>query len=505
MMDREKELIEFEFSKDVLSEKEVKEITKIQKEFLKSYADSKDKMTVEEWLPRELKKQLPERTNEEIQKMSNEITTSLKVTESKKDSLQQAISSGRSKESWLASDLAKYTSHMSAKESEEYLRNLDKAVADANREMSDAITTKIGNISQNPSLDGYIAEQHHANSYNMKAKSVGGQLHAEVLKPKAGEAYGKNSVDIVLKDNSGKIVSRYQVKYGATAKDTIRLINKGDYRGQQLLVPAEQVEAVQKAFPNRKVSSCIGDGDITSKPLTKEQAKTIQGKAQGGKALDVSWNEYAAKDIALGIGKQAGKACVQGAAVGAGLNIAAKVWNGEEIDGDEVIETAITTGADYGVKTATAGALKVAAEKEVIKALPKSTNALTNIAFVAVENVKVLGKVASGDLTVKEGIDKMQQTTVSCVAGMAASTKGSAIGATVGSVLGPVGTVVGGIVGGAVGYVAGSKVGETIVRGAQKVRDTIREKVGSFVESAVDTVKSTVSNIFSGIASFFGF
>lgn len=508
MMGKEETQVDYDFSENVLSEEEAKELTKIQKEFLKSYADSKDKLPVEEWLPNELQKQLPEWTHEEIQEMSNDIIDSLKVTEEKKESLQQAIASGRSKESWLASDLTKYTSCMSVQEGAEYLRTLDKAIASANREMADAITTKMGNISQNPNLDGFIAEAYHANSYNMKVKSTGGELHAEVLKPDPGKTYGKNSVDIVLKDGSGKIVSRYQAKYGATAEDTIRMIKEGDYRGQQLLVPEEQVDAVRKAFPNRKVSSVISDGKNTSKPLTKEQAKALQEKAQSGNSLDTNWNEYAAKDIALGIGKQAGYACLQGAIVGAGIDIATKVWNGEEIDGGEVVETAITTGADFGVKTATAGALKVVAEKEVIKVLPKGpkgTNILTNVAFVAVENAKVLGKVATGELTVKEGVDKMQQTTVSCVAGMAASTKGAAVGAAIGTVLGPVGTAVGGVVGGAVGYVAGSKVGEAVVKGAQKVRDTIREKVDSFVGSAVDTVKSTASSIFSGIASLFGF
>lgn len=507
-MDKEETQIDYDFSEDVLSEEEARELAKIQKEFLKSYADSKDKLTVEEWLPNELQKQLPERTHEEIQEMSNDIIDSLKVTEEKKESLQQAIASGRSKESWLASDLTKYTSCMSAQEGAEYLRTLDEAIANANREMSNAITTKMGNISQNPNLDGFIAEEYHANSYNMKVKSTGGELYAEVLKPEPGKTYGKNSVDIVLKDGSGKIVSRYQAKYGATAEDTIRMIKEGNYRGQQLLVPEGQVEAVQKAFPNRKVSSILSDGKNTSKPLTKEQAKALQEQAQSGNSLETNWNEYATKDIALGIGKQAGYACLQGAIVGAGMNIATKVWNGEEIDGEEVVETAITTGADFGVKTATAGALKVAAEKEVIKVLPKgpgSTNILTNVAFVAVENVKVLGKVATGEVTVKEGIDKMQQTTASCVAGIAASKTGKAIGKAIGTVFGPVGRVVGGFVGGAVGYVAGSKVGETVVKGAQKVRDTIKEKVDTFIGSAVDTVKDTVSGIFSGVASLFGF
>ena len=175
------------------------------------------------------------------------------------------------------------------------------------------------------------------------------------------------------------------------------------------------------------------------------------------------------------------------------MAVATKVWNGEPIDGEEVVETAIVSGADFGVKTATAGALKAASEKGILKVIPKGTKGSTfaNIAFVAIENVKVLGKVATGELTAKEGLDKMEQTTAACVAGIATSTKGAAIGATIGSVFGPVGTAIGGFIGSTIGYMAGSKVAETVVKGVQKVR-----------EKAVETIKSVGSAIVGGVKSF---
>lgn len=40
--------------------------------------------------------------------------------------------------------------------------------------------------------------------------------------PKEGQVYGKNLVDVVVKDSAGKIVDRYQAKYGKTAEDTIK-------------------------------------------------------------------------------------------------------------------------------------------------------------------------------------------------------------------------------------------------------------------------------------------
>ena len=121
--------------------------------------------------------------------------------------------------------------------------------------------------------------------------------------------------------------------------------------------------------------------------------------------------------------------------------------------------------------------------------IPKGTPAgtIANIAHVAVENVKIAGKMATGEPTVKEGLEKMEQTTV---AGIAASTKGAAIGAAVGSVFGPVGIAVGGLIGGTIGYMAGSKVGETIVKGAQKIRKTVGEGIKSAAKTVIEVAKS---------------
>lgn len=505
-MDKKDEIYEFDFSEKVLSEEEAKGISKIQREFLESYASSKDKMSVEEWLPHELQKQLPEKSSEEIKEMSSEIIGSLKVTEDMKVSQEKAVAAGRSKDSWFASTVLKSTSQMSAQESAKYLQSLDDAVKNANAAMHETITTKgSGYItpSMNPNLDGFIAEQHHVNSFNMNAATKGSGLRAEVQPLKPGETYTKNGFDVVIKDATGKRIHQYQMKYGATAEDTIRMINSGNYNNQTLVVPEEQVAAVQEAFPNKTVTSTIQDGDISSKPLTKEQAKELQEQAQKGNFMDADWNDYVAKDIAIGIGKQTGYACLQGAAVGAGMAIATKVWNGEPIDGEEVVETAIVSGADFGVKTATAGALKAASEKGILKVIPKGTKGSTfaNIAFVAVENVKVLGKVATGELTAKEGLDKMEQTTAACVAGIATSTKGAAIGAAVGSVLGPVGAAVGGFIGGTIGYMAGSKVAETVVKGVQKVRDKAVETIKSVGRSIGNGIKS----VGRAIAGLFGF
>lgn len=483
-----------------ISTYEAQALKPIQKRFMESYLEHRDTMPVEEWLRTEMARCLPDYSAEEIAQMSDEIITTLKVQEEKKASLEKAIASGRSKESWFASEAKTATSYMSAQEASTYLQGLDSTLNAANESLYRTIHTQAGMISQNPNLDGFIAEQYHAQTFNLNAEAAGSSYRAKVLEP-TETGYAKNSVDIVIVDESGKIVRRYQSKYCKDAEATTQAFEHGDYRGQQKLVPEGQEQDIVK-----KVTTVIEAPDgITSTPLSKERAKELQSEAQSGEWNDLNWNEYKAKDLAIGIGKQAGQAALMGAAVGVGFDVAQKVWNGEEIRGEELVETAIVSGADFGVKAAAAGALKVGVEKGVISAIPKGTSAgtMANIAHVAIENVKIVGKMATGELTVKEGFEKMEQTTVATVAGIATSTEGAAIGAAVGSVLGPVGTAVGGFIGGTIGYMAGSKVGETLVKCRQKIREKSKDVVKS-VGRTVSNVANSVSNSIRSCCSWVG-
>lgn len=485
----------------ILVEEECKELKPIVENFVKSYS-ANSTASVESWLISKMQEQLPERSHEEIVAMVDEIVVTIKGSEEKKASLEKAIDSGRSKESWFASEAKKATSAMSTQEAAKYLTNLDTALQQANESLYRTITTQAGTISQNPRLDGFIAEQYHAQTFNMNAEATGSPYRARVLEPN-GNGYAKNSVDIVIVDGEGKVVRRYQSKYCKDAKATEQAFEHGDYRGQQKLVP----EGQQGDIAKKSTTVLEAPDGTTSNPLTKSRAEQMRDEAQSGNWNDLNWNEYATKDLAIGIGKQAGYAALQGAAIGVGFDVAQKLWNGESIDADEVVETAIVSGADFGVKAAVAGALKVGVEKEIIKVIPKGTPAgtIANIAYIAIEDVKVLDKMATGELTMKEGIEKLEQTTVSTAAGLVAMGKGAAIGATMGTVFGPVGTAVGGFIGGTVGYMAGSKVGEAVVKCAQKVRDGAK-KVAKTVASGVKSVVSSgVKSLCRGVTSLFGF
>lgn len=457
---------------------------------------------VEQWLGGKLQEYLPDESSDKIHEITDEIVTTLRKNDQMKHSLDKAITNGRSKESWFASQTQKSLSAMSSQKACGYLIELDAAMGSANEKLYQTITTKAGSVSKNPNLDGYIAEQYHAQTFNLNAEATGSEYRAKVLEPDG--AYGKNSVDVVIVDGEGKIVRRYQCKYGKDAQSTAEMFEKGDYRGQQKLIPDGQ------EIESKSTNVIVAPDGTSSNPLTKDRAKQMQEEAQSGQWNELNWNEYQVKDLAVGIGKQVGYSALQGVVIGAGMDIAQKVWNGEEIKGEEVAETALLSGADFGIKAAAAGALKVAAEKEIITIIPKGTPAgtIANIVYIAVEDAKILGKVATGDLSLKEGFEKIEQTSVATAAGLMAMAEGVALGASMGAVFGPMGAAVGGFVGSTVAYMAGSKTGELVAKGAQRIREHAKaaiEKVAKRTVEAARTMKDRISDFCYDVAGVFGF
>lgn len=484
----------------VITEEEACELKPILNGFVEAYVQN-SKKAIKEWLPQKIKESLPEASDEQVDEIIDDIEVSIKANEDAKNALIEAKKSGRTRDSWLSEQIEKSTSGMSQEQAIKYLTGLDEALANSNKAFLNTVTTNAGSINQNPHLDGFIAERMHAESFNLNAQARGSEYRAEVLEPAAGERYGKNSVDIVIKNGAGKIVKRYQVKFCQDAEATEQAFNNGDYRGQRSLVPEDQAQDI-----NRNTTTVLEAPDGTkSEPLTKQEAKELQEKTQNGEIKEFDWNNFSIKDIAKHAGQQAGFACIQGAVIGVGFDIAHKFYNKEEIKPKEELVVALKTGGDFGLKSILGSAIKVASEKGVIKFIPKGTPAgvCGTIAFVGVENLKVLTKVATGDLTPREGADKMADVTASTVGGLVSMkfvTKwgkkgGEILGMIVGGVFGggagasigkKIGAVAGGFIAGSVAYMAGSKTGHAVYSAAKKV-----------VASAATTVKQVAKNIIS--------
>ena len=457
--------------------------------FVSSYIAHRDECSVNDWLLSELAAQMPKKSKDEIQTICNDIIGGISQQQTTKDSLDDAINNGRSKESWFASKMVEATSAMSAQMAGAYLTNLDTAISEANTHLYNFVMTSAGTVNQNPNLHGLLAEELHTLTFNLNAEARGSQYRAYAL-----QSNTKNSVDTVVRDaRTMKIDSKYQLKYGPDGNSTNSYFNHGNYRGQQKVVPAGQEDLIgRKSTPVMRAP----DG-TTSNPLSYDRAKDIQNRLQNGAFDGLDWNEYSLKDLATGIGRNAGGAALLGVIVGAGAYAVQKSLAGEKIDGGELLGESLKTGSDFGIKAALAGAIKVASERGLLALIPKGTpmGIITAIAFVAVEDAKVLISTADGELGLREGVDKLEQVTVSCIAGLSVASVGANVGASVLACAGPIGVFIGFLVGGSIGYMVGSKVGEMETKKVQKLRDHLYSALSNVIEQHGDFAFAAASNI----------
>ena len=398
-----------------------------------------------------------------------------------------------------------------------YFDNINEVIAKGNEKMVNSLMTKAGNINQNPQLDGFIFEQFHENTFNIDAatKDVT-NVRAEALVPKEGTSYGKNSVDLVVKVKKGdieKVVRRYQAKLSKNAEELYR---RGNYRFQRKLYGKGQEEVG---------NTTVEYNGITSKPMSKEEAKSIQNEVQKGNTEAAKQSFEKDVDIKI-LSKQLAKQTMVSATIGMGtgmlMSAGTKIIQGEEVKAEDEIIDGLKAGGSVGISTAIAGGLKTAVEKKIITGVAakilKHNSVIGTIAFSAVSLVGVMASVGNGDISIKDGMKEG----VSILAGTYGGIKGSLIGmAIAGTIIGSIGVVLTPIVAavaGTIGYFVGSTVASNIAKGAMKVGSTIASGVKTVVKAGASVVKSvasgvknvasktwnTVKSIGSKITSFFG-
>lgn len=448
----------------------------------------------------------------EIEQTATDIVDIVYSYEQNHHELNEHIAQGKRRESWLSKKIEQGSTTSGVVNVASYAKSIDTAVDNANNAMMKTIHNLNGSVNQNPNLDGLIAEQHHASTFNIDAAVKEKAFTAEPL-----ESNGKNSVDVVIRDARGNIVRKYQSKYGKDTETTEAYFEKGDYRGQRKLVPKGQGKDIKNA--NEKIEftdyKSKKSETVESTPLSKEEAKLKQEKAQReGKIDEYSWNDANKRAIAKRIG---GKAALSaGLAVGfQGARIVGRrIWNwatgkdnqSVEDDVKEFAESAMKSGASAGITVATSGALTVAARSGWLGKLLMKTPAghIAAAACVGIENAKTLYKFATGELTGEEALDHAGRSTCSIVGSLAAGAKGASVGAAIGSALGPVGTAIGGIVGGIVGGIAGSTVGEAVYSAGKKITSTVAKGVKAVASGLAHTVGSVARGISNVIGGLFG-
>jgi len=476
--------------------------------FVNSYTENKDKMPLNQWLKSEFGKYPAVwKNSDDLTDTADEVIKSVTTLNKNKEELYAHLDAGKSRESFIARKIEEGAKAAGVVNVGEYAAQIDKALQVSNDSMWSTVTRNDGQINMVAHLDGFIAEQHHANSFNLDAVAKGSSLRAEVLTPN-GSAYSANGVDIVIKDSStGKTVRRYQAKYGYDADATQKYFDKGDYRGQRKLVPEGQSGKIENS-----VEKIEADG-ISSKALSKEAGKELQEKFQQEQLARehklYEWNDVNKINIAKNINKQAMMSAGVTAAFQGGRILGRRVWNfitGKENksaseDMQEFFESSIKSGANVGVQVAVSGGVVVAARNGWIKVL-KNTPAgkIAEMVYVGMENCKVIYKMFKGELSVTEGLDAMGNVTCSAVGGIAGAGYGGTLGAAIGTAICPgLGTIVGGFVGAVAGGMAGSSIGKAIYEGGKAVA----KRAVSVVRSVYEGAKSLVSSFCSSVGSFF--
>ena len=528
------------------------------KKFLKSYAEnekSQNKKDLKTWLISELQNEPPNKKVEDIEKIATELIAGIEIYYQKKKEVEKYQSVGISNGDYIGNQilekvaneieeaeivdtkeviedmketsniLSQYNETMiyetasiketqlvanvfSAKSVNNYIDTVNTAIDNANKTLVESVTTKAGTINQNPNLDGFIFEEHHAGTFNIDAAVKQKSYHAEALKPELGETYGKNSVDLTIKDDAGKYVKKYSAKAYKNAKESAKAfydkITGYKYKFQSKLVPTDQTREIVNSVDKIKFDN------VESKGITKTEIKNIQNELQSGnKKIDIFSFK---KDVnTISISKQIGKQAMVNGTMGLGIgmvaNIGANIITGKGVEAEEVIEAGIKTGASMGMATAVAGGIKVAVEKEIIPAMSNST-----IGAIAASSMDIIGaacKLGSGEISLGEAIKEVGTSISSAYSAIVSSSFGyTATIAAAGMVglgtMGTVGTVIGtgvALVAGAVCGTVGSKIGGAIANGVGTIAEKVVDKAVEVVKEGIDTVKNIANGVINKVQS----
>lgn len=462
--------------------------------FVHSYKNKSEEQSNQDWLTqRFLRYESLWSSQDELREDARQIVEQVEGLYRAKKDLIQYESQGGTRDAWLANHIEMGAKLHGFDNIGQYAGQIDTAITRGNEGMADLMYCRNGTLNGQYNLDGFIAENHHATSFNIDAAAKGSKLRAEVLKPNGG--YNKNSVDIVIKDEHGKIVRRYQAKYGADGKTTGKLFEKGDYRGQRKLVPEGHTDSVENSTDHIEI-----DG-IRSRPLSKEEAKEIQRKMQEEQtAKEYTWSDANKTAITKNIGKQAMIASALAVGFHGTRLIGRRIWNkitgkanpSIEEDLSEFVTSSLKSGASAGLTVAVTGGATVAVKSGWLGSALKHTpvGRIASAVTLGIENLKVASRYANGELTASEALDEAGRVTTATIGSLAVGAKGATIGATLGSVFGPVSAVIGGVAGGVAGSMLGGAVADKVYRAGKAI-----------ISKTVDTVRNVASSIGSGLKS----
>lgn len=218
------------------------------------------------------------------------------------------------------------------------------------------------------------------------------------------------------------------------------------------------------------------------------------------------------KEMAMDIGKNASAYGIQSATSTAGTLLAAKIMNGENIEPNQIIQEAFKSGVDSSMQIVASGALKIASENQLLQYLPESTptTIIASISSIGVEGVKILARVASGEITFTKGIEQFARLGISVVKNFWSIAKNTSVKEVVTKLLpflGPKFTVIAETVGTVLAFMGGTDFGKLIVDTKVKVANVAKtvaktavqglKRAKDFVSNGIKKAAKVLSKIFS--------
>lgn len=283
-----------------------------------------------------------------------------------------------------------------------------------------------------------------------------------------------------------------------------------DWLERAIAVSAEVLgneKAVQTA---RLVSKAVKESNEAVLEITTKTTNPDGGDIKAAGGIVDSESAIKISSLAHAICKDVGIA----AAIGAVCSGASKYTEirQERLAGLKVenaaarIITESAKGASSSAVTiAIAGAIKYAALNGVVSALPKdiSDTACANIAFSAVEQVKIAYMTASGKITASEALEKSADAATAAVGGIigaelaanGGAVLGAKIGGLTGALFGPAGAAAGAAVGGTIGRICGTLLGKAA---GVRIGQMVSYGRKCVARTAMDLIKNTAKKIAGG-------
>lgn len=170
---------------------------------------------------------------------------------------------------------------------------------------------------------------------------------------------------------------------------------------------------------------------------------------------EIKWNLVTQKYYAMHLYRLANQIVVACASHGVGFDLAYKHWNEEKLEVN-FIKQSLTQENDWNVKAILAAILKVATEKDALRAFKKGTDTaiFTNLAYLTVEKAKAMEHKETMTYSLKESLDKIQQAATVVLARLIALDAPQGIS----TVFGLNGLAANGLLHGSLLYVSGMKL-----------------------------------------------